>query len=129
MRPYLFKMLPSFDENGFLPEGVWDCSIEEFRSRFAIFRRSDCRLKLFDKLEDFLAEILKTDWVREVIIDGSFVTDKAEPGDIDVLLALHPEFEETELLFWEKRSLDPKHLGKKYKFDQDFLIKNSFNIA
>ena len=69
-------MLPDFDENGFLPEGVWDCSIEEFRSRFAIFRRSDCRLKLFDKLEEFLAEILKTDWVREVIIDEVLLPTK-----------------------------------------------------
>ena len=88
-------MLPNFDENGFLPEGVWDCSVAEFASRFAVFRRSDRRLKLFSQLEVFLEEILKTDWIQEVIIDGSFVTNKDEPNDIDLILLTSKE--ETEI--------------------------------
>lgn len=48
-----------------------------------MFSVSDRRLKLFDALAQMLEEVLATGWVKEVIIDGSFVTDKAEPNDID----------------------------------------------
>lgn len=110
-------MLPNFDENGFLPEGVWECFVAEFASRFAVFRRSDRRLKLFSQLEIFLEEILKTDWIQEVIIDGSFVTNKDEPNDIDLILALKPDFETAQIPFWLSQRLNVKRLRRIYKFD------------
>lgn len=110
-------MLPNFDEHGFLPEGVWDCSLAEFVSRFAVFRRSDRRLKFSSRLEFFLEEMFKTDWIQEVIVDGSFVTEKNEPNDIDLILALKSEFETAHIPFWLSQRLDAKRLRKIYKFD------------
>lgn len=43
-------MIPDFDENGFLPEGIWDADLAEFAKRFAVFRRSDRRFDLFEEL-------------------------------------------------------------------------------
>ena len=110
-------MLPNFEENGFLPEGVWECSLKEFSGRFAAFRRSDRRMQLFAKLEEFLDETDKTKWVKEVIIDGSFVTGKDEPNDIDILLALDSETENLEMPFWIERVLDKSLIRKRYGFD------------
>ena len=110
-------MLPNFNQQGFLPEGVWDCDLAEFVKTFAVFRRSDRRLVLFEKLESFLKETLATGWVQEIIIDGSFVTKKDEPDDIDIILALFPAFDEAEVSFWTGKLLDEKHLSKKYRFD------------
>ncbi len=110
-------MLPDFDENGFLPEGVWDCSVNELQKRFAVFRRSDQRLKLFAKLEQFLEEVLKTEWIEEIIIDGSFVTDKDEPNDIDIILGLYANFKDAEIPFWTAKILAGNFLGKRYDFD------------
>jgi predicted nucleotidyltransferase len=115
--PLFIKMLPNFDENGFLPEGIWECSLKEFRRRFAVFRRSDRRLHLFANLEEFLDEIHKTKWVNEIIIDGSFVTNKDEPNDIDILLALDSNKTKTEMPFWIESFLNQSQLRKKYMFD------------
>lgn len=110
-------MLPRLNENGYLPEGVWDCSLEELRAAFGVFRRSDQRSKLFSKLEEFIKEIGKTRWVKEIIVDGSFVTGKSEPNDIDVIIGLDSGFEDAEISFWESRLLNKKFLSKKYGFD------------
>ena len=119
-------MLPEFDENGFLPEGVWDCDLAEFAKRFAVFRRSDRRFVLFEKLEKLLKETLATGWVKEIIIDGSFVTNKDEPGDIDIILALLPEFmTAVDVSFWAHRILDEKFLSKRYGFDVRIAILDS----
>jgi len=118
-------MLPNYDENGFLPEGVWDCSLEELQTRFAAFRRSDRRLKLFAELEKLFAEIIKTNWVKEIIIDGSFVTEKEEPNDIDIILALHKSTANIETPFWIENTLDRTRLAKKYKFDVMVVLDQS----
>ncbi|MDQ3131609.1 MAG: hypothetical protein M3Q99_12720 [Acidobacteriota bacterium] len=118
-------MLPNYDENEFLPEGVWDCSLEELQTCFAAFRRSDRRLKFFAELEKFLAEIIKTNWVKEIIIDGSFVTEKEEPNDIDIILALHKSTANIETPFWIENTLDRTRLAKKYKFDVMVVLDQS----
>ena len=86
-------MLPAFNDDGVLPPGVWPCELAELAQRFAVFRRTGRRIQLYDKLEDFLKEMLRTGVVAEVIIDGSFVTAKAEPNDIDLVLGLLPGFD------------------------------------
>jgi hypothetical protein len=110
-------MLPEFNKNGFLPEGVWDCDFNEFAKRFAIFRRSERRLKLFENLEELLKETVSTGWVQEIIIDGSYVTGKDEPGDIDLILVLFPEYDEIAVPFWASRILNAGYLSRKYRFD------------
>ena len=110
-------MLPDLNKHGFLPEGVWDCSLVELSKRFAVFAESDKRIKLFQRLENLLEEVKKTGWIMEVIVDGSFVTDKKKPNDIDLILALMPEFEDAEISFWTSNLLDARKLGSKYKFD------------
>ncbi len=126
-------MLPDFDENGFLPEGFWDTDLAEFAKRFAVFRRSDRRFVLFDKLENLLNEVnevIATGWLAEIIIDGSFVTAKDEPGDIDIILGLSPAFNDAEdVSFWARRTLDGKFLSKKYGFDVKVEIIGSVDYV
>lgn len=118
-------MLPQLTENGYLPEGVWDCSMEELRKKFGVFRGSDQRPKLFNKLEEFLAEIYKTGWIEEVIIDGSFVTGKEDPNDIDIILALREPPKNVETPFWIARILSQQTIRKKYGFDVIIVLYKS----
>jgi len=83
--------IPALDEAGFLPAGVHICTLEEIKLRFGTFQRSDRRPELFRRLEAFLSEARASGIVLSVLIDGSFVTAKAEPNDIDVILVLAPE--------------------------------------
>ena len=86
-------MLPAFNDDGVLPPGVWPCELAELAQRFAVFRITERRLQLYGNLENLLRETLRTGVVAEVIIDGSFVTAKEEPNDIDLVLGLLPGFD------------------------------------
>lgn len=80
--------IPDFDEHRLLPVGVHDCALDEIKARFGSFQGSDRRPKLFAKLESFVAEAKTLRLVRSIIVDGSFVTAKADPNDIDLVLVV-----------------------------------------
>lgn len=117
-------MLPEFDEYGFLPEGVWECDLAEFAKRFAVFRRSDRRLILYEKLENLLKEVVATSWIQEVIIDGSFVTDKNEPNDIDIVLVIRFAVQNLEPPFWIERALNQNRLRASLKSNNNLKMSS-----
>lgn len=73
-------MIPDFDSRGLLPEGMFRASWPEIEQRFGGNRR---RRQLIKGLKDAL-DLLKEAGCRRVYIDGSFVTAKKFPNDIDV---------------------------------------------
>jgi hypothetical protein len=83
--------IPEMNEAGLLPEGVHEATLEEVRERFGRFQRTDRRPALFTKLSTHLAEVRASGFVEAVILDGSFVTAKDEPSDIDLILGLRPD--------------------------------------
>ncbi|HEY6168191.1 MAG TPA: hypothetical protein VI454_09140 [Verrucomicrobiae bacterium] len=80
--------IPPVTKNGVLPEGVHACSMEEVRLRFGVFQGSDRRVGLFNKLAQFVTELRYSGLFAAVVVDGSFVTTKSAPQDIDLILAL-----------------------------------------
>jgi hypothetical protein len=72
-------MIPNFDEAGNLPPGVHWANWREFEKRFGINKR---RRKLLKGLRLALAS-LRAAGCHLVYIDGSFVTAKALPHDLD----------------------------------------------
>lgn len=85
--------IPALDDRGVLPPGVHDCSLEELEARFGRFQGSDRRMDLCARLAAFCREARGSPLIVEVLVDGSFVTSKEEPNDVDLLLVLpadHP---------------------------------------
>ena len=80
--------VPELDDHGLLPAGVHDCTIDELRARFGSFQTSDRRPRLFEKLQALVSEAWSAPLGRWFVVDGSFVTSKPEPNDIDLLLVL-----------------------------------------
>ena len=80
--------IPSFTRNGVLPEGVHVCTMEELRLRFGRFQDSDRRVDLFNRLEQLVADLRKSGLFPALVIDGSFVTTKPVPQDVDVIVVL-----------------------------------------
>jgi hypothetical protein len=91
--------LPNFKKNGLLPQGVYPCRWKEFLTVFAINAH---RLQLSDGLFAGL-KALKKFGCNTVYVDGSYVTAKPFPNDVDVafdntnmdwkgLKKHHPEF-------------------------------------
>lgn len=73
-------MIPRLTEDGRLPAGVHQASLEELRDRFG--RQSAARRRLFKGLTRAV-ENLREAGVKRVYVDGSFVTDKPVPNDVD----------------------------------------------
>jgi hypothetical protein len=88
-------MIPPFDRGtGNLPPGVHDATWNEVKARFGDTSR---RKQLLRGLERVLRQ-LATAGCTSVLLDGSFVTAKAEPNDYDGA--------------WETRGVDPDLLDQ-----------------
>ncbi len=80
--------IPTLNEHGLLPPGIHPCTLEELEGRFDGGGFGSHRYELILRLRNFLTEVRKVTFVAWVAIDGSFVTAKEEPGDIDIVLVL-----------------------------------------
>jgi len=77
-----------FNQLGLLPEGIHDCDLTEAQNRFGSFQGTDRRPKMWAKFMDFV-RLARTDrFIEELIIDGSFVTARPDPNDIDVIVVV-----------------------------------------
>ena len=78
-------MLPDFDDNGNLPPGIHPAALEEVLARFG--HGSEEREAEGKELADFL-QWARTAGIRRLLVDGSFVTAKTVPNDVDVVILL-----------------------------------------
>src|SRR5262249_2324619 len=121
-------MLPAFNHDGNLPEGLHVATVDEVLARFAT--PSTRRQWLGERLRSPLALAQSTGDLAQVFLWGSFVTSKEVPNDLDVLLVMDMEFvveavpAQAQLIFdhvqgrlqfqadvfWTKASLDPQVL-------------------
>lgn len=105
-------------ENGLLPEGIHDMDLNQVRELFGKFRSTDRRPTLFSKLQVFLEAAKETGFVRFVIVDGSFVTSKPDPGDIDLIVVTDPDvFEKSDYAPYEYDMLSSRRLRRRFDFD------------
>jgi isocitrate/isopropylmalate dehydrogenase len=110
--------IPSFTEQGLLPEGVHDCTLAEVAARFGAFQTTDQRPRLYARLHEFVAELRAAKLVPAVIIDGSFVTAKPTPGDVDLILLLPADYDEgAELRPAQYNVLSKRRVRARYGLD------------
>lgn len=84
-------MLPEFNESGYLPPGIHRADLVEVQKRFG---SNDTRRTLLRHLDNFV-ELVRSVSAKKLILDGSFVTGKENPADIDVILVLPDTFDTT----------------------------------
>lgn len=93
--------IPNLNEEGLLPAGIHECTFPELETVFGCdpwvqdpqseSRRevlSSQRSSLCGRLRAYLEELRYLGIGAEVLIDGSFVTAKPEPNDIDLIVVL-----------------------------------------
>ena len=81
-------MIPPFNENGFLPDGLHDCTLQQAAERFGTFQSSDRRPELWARFTEFMREAKACQLMEAVLLDGSFVTAKPDPNDLDLVLVV-----------------------------------------
>ncbi|KAF5031756.1 hypothetical protein DSECCO2_624460 [anaerobic digester metagenome] len=80
------NVIPNYDSRGLLPEGEHVTSSEEFIKRFVKVKNIGKRGELFTKYIKFCSRCLETNALKCHYVNGSYVTNKEEPSDIDLLI-------------------------------------------
>jgi hypothetical protein len=82
--------LPVFTDRGDLPEGVYPATMDDVRARCGAGTAQ--RQQVTERLMRVFQLAASTGLLDRPIIFGSYVTDKAEPNDVDVVLIMRDEF-------------------------------------
>lgn len=129
MPPSFPMPIPSLDRDGFLPAGVHDCTLAELKARFGVFQNSDRRPKLFARLESFLTEARAARLVRSIIVDGSFVTARPDPNDIDLILVVARDHDvSADLSPAAYNVVSKKRVQTRFGFDMVAVREKKFGI-
>ena len=81
--------IPEFRADGYLPEGLHLVTEAEVAEQFG--RTTARRRALMTRVTEWLA-LARAVGIRRLLVDGSFVTAKAEPGDVDAVCWLPDDF-------------------------------------
>lgn len=124
--------LPALDHRGLLPEGRHDC--EDWEVLKAAFALNEARSKLLAKaLECVRKKLTPAGAGLELIVGGSFVTDKVDPGDIDLTILLPvsdlPSRGVLMQLFFEEGAKGPMWETYKVEFYVSLLDQRCNNLA
>jgi hypothetical protein len=84
-------MIPDFRDDGYLPEGLHIATAAEVT--FRLGSATPRRRRLILRLRRWL-ELSRLTHARRFLVDGSFVTTKEEPDDIDAVVLLAHDFEQ-----------------------------------
>jgi hypothetical protein len=107
--------VPPLMTHGLMPVGVYTCTLEEAGTEFCWNER---RREIWDGLTRFLGWLSELGLVLPIYLDGSFVTDKPLPGDVDLVLdltsATAAQQKEALFLFYRQRA------AIKTEYDVDF---------
>jgi hypothetical protein len=110
--------IPPLDENGFLPPGLHPATLDEIKQRFGRFQQSDRRPQLLASLLQLIAATRSSELFEALLIDGSFVTAKSKPNDVDIIAVLRPGHSfERELSIAEYALVSRTLLQRRFGFD------------
>ena len=108
-------MIPALTDN-VLPEGLHGCTIEEVEKAFG--QQTAARVRLTERLRDLLQNARLSGLVAAVVVNGSYVTGKDNPSDIDLIIVLRPGHDySAELRPIEYNLLSRSAARRFYKFD------------
>ena len=85
--------IPALNEHGWLPEGVYECTLEEAAARFGGFQQSDRRPRLWARFVAFVREAQACGLIDALVVDGSFISAAPVPNDIDLILVVSAHYD------------------------------------
>jgi hypothetical protein len=82
-------MIPAINDDGYLPPGVHQATLAEVAERFG--QETELRPVQMESL-NWLVDVARRAGALRLIVNGSFVTDRPEPNDVDCVLLIGPGF-------------------------------------
>ena len=83
--------LPAFNEEGDLPPGVYRATLSHVLERFG--KGTALRRAVADRLNRIYQLAVSTGQLARFVVFGSFITAKAEPNDVDIVLLMEDAFD------------------------------------
>ena len=102
--------IPPFSLHGVLPSGRHVCTVAEVKARFGQADPLMKRVLLWQSCEQYINWIRPMGCFDRIWVDGSFVTDKPDPGDVDISVLLP----KTTTSKFEITALHPGHVKQQY---------------
>lgn len=116
-----------FDQYGLLPEGIHECTMEAVES---LLSWNDRRRQLTRLLQEFIDNELSLRFrqVPPLVLDGSYVTKKEEPKDINLILELQglPDQQKMDAFDLCQRCPD---IFKRYQIDMKTALEPSESLV
>jgi hypothetical protein len=114
--------IPDFFDKYHLPDGEHECTMKEIEHRFL---SGEERAEVWGKFTDFLSRLQNLGLHPEcILIDGSFVTGRQKPSDVDFGVLIRPDVMEGAL---ESCSKQDKELIKYFMNpDNQYEISRNF---
>jgi uncharacterized protein DUF6932 len=132
-------MIPPFDDNGYLPPGIHPATLDEIAERFGT--GSEIREAEMESLR-WLVDLARRAGVKRIIVNGSFVTDRLEPNDVDCVLLVKKGFDRKSaaaeelkdgLPFLQYKLVSPKifawYTQRLYASDETFVPKGMIEVV
>ena len=82
-------VIPEFNDNGYLPPGIHPATLDEIATRFGV--ESELRRVQMQSLR-WMVDLAWQAGVLRIVLNGSFVTDKYDPNDVDCVLLIDENY-------------------------------------
>ena len=124
------RMIPALNEHGLLPEGIHDCAFEEVEARFGGYQASERRPQLWGKFTEFFHQARSSQLVEELVLDGSFVTARTDPNDIDLIVIVFATHDfGADLPPYQYNLLAGRQVRRRFGFDIIIVKNGTDNLA
>jgi hypothetical protein len=118
--------LPDLEPNGHLPPGIHAASLAEVRGRFGV--GSAARQRQVQLLEEVVAAAREYATIKRVLVWGSFVTAKPEPGDLDYSVVVSVDHHRTRIAPAHRRFFVPVDARRYYGVDRNYLVIKDYPL-
>ena len=105
--------IPPLKDYGLLPPGIHECTLDEVR---LLFVTDDSNFKRWELLLAFINWIHPLHFFKSIYIGGSFITDKEDPNDIDIVLEI-PSPDPKLLQSFNEKVFDHNYIKNQFKLD------------
>ena len=120
------KGIPNFDDNGYLPHKCYEVTLEDIKEKLVDnFPNSKTRKSRFECFLKFYNELIKNvKSCTTFLIDGSFVTNKVNPRDVDFTVTIDTsKLTNNELQYLNKKLHEKTEIRKEFKYYEKYVTQ------
>lgn len=124
------KGIPDFEDNGNLPHKCYEVTLEDIKEKLVDnFPNSKTRASRFECFMKFYRELTtNVKSCTHLLIDGSFVTDKENPRDVDFTIIVDSlKLTKTEKDYLEQKLYEKKELKQEFLMFEEIVDKGMLN--